>query len=153
MGEPATLEQQAPPRPSHEAVADALRSIAAGESFLADLLPDETDHHLQVIDLVSGWRLAIWWVRGQMGPLHAAADPAGLQWVYGCGRWPDWCAGPEAVPLDPIAHLLSDQERAALRVVLEGASCWPPALAVPPTGVPTVAELFPLDEVIETMGG
>lgn len=145
--------EELPPRPASEDVAAALIRIADGEAFLSDLRPDETDHHLQVIDAISGWQLAVWWVRGQMGPLHAAVDPAGLQWVYGCGRWPDWCAGPEAVPLDPIAHLLTAEQRASLRMVLLSATCWPPRPVIQLPAVQSMAELYPIDELIATMGG
>lgn len=126
-----------PPRPTSAAVAAALASIAAGEAFLASVAPDETDHHLQQLDTVSGWRLAIWWRRGEMGPLHSAISPEGLQWTYGCARWPDWLAGPDAVVLDPIRHLLDDEQRQALRRVLIDPVCWPapdplPIVAPPP---------------------
>jgi hypothetical protein len=131
-------DDKPPPRPAHDAVAAALLRVAGGEAFLADLQPDETDHTLQRVCTVSGWQLAIWWHRGTMGPLHAATDPEGLQWCYGCGRWPGWDAGPDAVVLDPIRHLLTTDQRDQLREVLLAAVCWPPP---PPLPMPPVAPL------------
>ena len=140
-----------PPRPDHAAVAAALVRVAGGEPFLADVRPDETDHRLIVLDTVSQWRFAIWWRQG-LGPLHSATDPDGLRWVYGCGRWPDWNAGPLAVVLDPIAHLLTAEHRSALRHRLLLAICWPPVEHAPIVA-PSAAELWSDAELISMGGG
>ena len=132
-------DDQLPPRPTNKAVAAALLSVANGEGFLADLQPDETDHILQRLSTVSGWEMAVWWHHGDMGPLHAATDPQGLHWIYGCSRWPSWEAGPDAVVLDPIRHLLTREQRDRLQLVLQSAVCWPPPPPLPPP--PPVAAL------------
>lgn len=116
-----------PPRPTTAAVTAALARAADSEPFLADRSVPEIWWGTQVIDLVSGWQLSIWWVRGQLGPLHRAIDPAGLGWIHGCARWPDWAAGPDSVPLDPIAHGLDAHQRQQLEARLRAARCWPPA--------------------------
>ena len=130
-----------PPRPTSAAVAAALVQASDSEPFLADR-PVGDCCGLQVIDLVSGWQLSLWWTDGKLGPLHRAIDPAGLEWVYGCARWPDWSAGPDAVVLDPIAHLLTDYQRQQLEARLRAAVCWPPA----PMPVGSVMPLLNLDE-------
>jgi hypothetical protein len=115
-----------PPRPTSEAVAAALIAAADGAPLLADHPVTPDDFGLQRITMANGWKLAIWWSLGQqMGPVHQATSPEGLHWVYGCARWPDWLAGPEAVVLDPIRHLLSDEQRERLRARLLSCSCWP----------------------------
>ena len=137
-----------PPRPRHEAVAAALVAVADGLPFLASFQPSEADHDLQRLDLVDGWRLAIWWRRGEMGPLHSATDPQGLHWVYGCGRWPGWDAGPAAVVLDPIRHLLDDDQRQALRAQLLRAVCWPPVEPYPLPPLRPLAELWSDEDLL-----
>jgi hypothetical protein len=97
---------------------------------------------LQTIDTMSGWQLTVWWVRGDLGPLHRAVDPAGLEWVHGCARWPDWQAGPESVVLDPIEHLLTSEQRQQLEARLKAARCWPP----PPMPVASVLPLVVIDD-------
>jgi len=74
--------------------------------------------------------------------LHRAIDPAGLEWIYGCARWPDWLAGPDAVVLDPIQHLLTDNQRQRLEARLRAAVCWPSA----PMPRASVMPLLSLDE-------
>lgn len=140
-----------PPRPTNEAVAAALVAVAQGLPFLANLQPSEADHDLQRLDTVTGWRLAIWWRHGEMGPLHDATDPAGLQWIYGCARWPDWNAGPAAVVLDPIRHLLTDDQRQTLRVRLMRAVCWPPVEQAPMVTPEPMA--WTDDELLAARGG
>ena len=118
---------EAPPRPTSAAVAAALARTSESEPFLADRQVAAIWWGLQTIDSVSGWQLTVWWVRGDLGPLHRAVDPAGLEWIHGCARWPDWQAGPESVVLDPIAHLLTSEQRQRLEHRLKAARCWPPA--------------------------
>jgi hypothetical protein len=95
---------------------------------------------LQTIDTVSGWQLSFWWIRGELGPLHRAIDPAGLEWVHGCARWPDWSPG--SVALDPIEHLLDAHQRQQLEDRLRTARCWPAA----PAPRASVLPLLQLDE-------
>jgi len=129
MGLDAMAERtppQPPPRPTSEAVAAALIAAADGAPLLADQPVAELVHGTQRITMASGWRFGVWWSPDEvMGPLHEATDPAGLRWIYGCARWPDWEAGPAAVVLDPIRHLLTDDQRTRLRARLLTCSCWP----------------------------
>lgn len=131
-----------PPRPTSATVAAALARAADSEPFLADRPAADCWWGLQTVDTVTGWQLAFWWVRGELGPLHRAIDPAGLEWIHGCARWPDWSAGPEAVVLDPIQHLLTDHQRQQLEARLRAARCWPPA----PMPRASVLPLLNLDE-------
>ena len=94
---------------------------------------------LQRLDTVSGWQLAVWWVRGELGPLHQAIDPDGLEWIHGCARWPDWSPG--SVPLDPITHLLTSDQRQQLESRLRTARCWP----APPAPLGSVLPVLNID--------
>jgi len=115
-----------PLRPDREAMAAVLAAAAAGAPLVADRPVSEVRWGVQRIDMANGWQLAIWWhADGVMGPLHGAVAPGGGEWVYGCDRWPDWLAGPDAVVLDPIEHLLTDEQREQLRARLMACSCWP----------------------------
>ena len=139
----ADLTPAAPPRPTSAAVAAALIAAADGAPLLADQPVAELWHGTQWITMASGWRFAVWWHPGEiMGPLHEAVSPEGLQWVYGCARWPDWEAGPEAVVLDPIRHLLSDDQRARLRARLLTCSCWPAPIQQPRPEPPTMDQIM-----------
>lgn len=140
-----------PPRPSNEEVAAALIRVAEGEPFVADVQAPEPDG-VQQLDTLCGWRLAVWWRNGQLGPLHCATDPAGLLWVYGCARWPDWTAGPDAVVLDPIRHLLDEGQRQALAQRLRGAVCWPPVEPYP-INPPPLDAIWTDAELLEMGGG
>lgn len=137
-------ESRLPPRPTSEAVAAALIAAADGAPLLADQPVSELVHGPQRITMANGWRFAVWWHPCErMGPLHEAVSPEGLRWIYGCARWPDWDAGPAAVVLDPIRHLLSDDQRARLRVRLLTCSCWPAPIQQP---LPEPPELTPEQE-------
>lgn len=132
-----------PPRPTSAAVAAALIAAADGAPLLADQPVAELGIGTQWITMASGWRFAVWWHPGEiMGPLHEAISADGLQWVYGCARWPDWEAGPEAVVLDPIRHLLSDDQRARLRARLLTCSCWPAPIQQPRPEPPTMDQIM-----------
>ena len=131
-----------PPRPTSHAVAAALGRVCNSEQFLADRPVADCLWGIQTIDTLTGWQLSFWWVRGELGPLHRAIDPAGLEWIHGCARWPDWSAGPEAVALDPITHLLTDHQRQQLEARLRTARCWPAA----PAPRASVLPLLNLDE-------
>ena len=114
-----------PPRPTSAAVAAALGQACDSEPCLADRPVAAIWWGIQVIDLANGWQLSFWWIRGELGPLHRAIDPQGLEWLHGCARFPDWSPG--SVALDPIQHLLSDHQRQQLEARLRAARCWPPA--------------------------
>jgi len=131
-----------PPRPTSHAVAAALARASDSEPFLADRPVAAIWWGIQTIDTVTGWQLSFWWVRGELGPLHRAIDPIGLEWIHGCARWPDWSAGPEAVALDPIQHLLTACQRQQLEARLRAACCWPEA----PAPLSSVLPLLSFDE-------
>jgi len=139
---PDPIEPPAPP--SRAALAAALAQAAEGEPLLADR--PALDWGLQRIDLANGWSLRIWWHHGQIGPLHGALAPDGGCWTWGCDRWPDWLAGPDAVVLDPLEHLITPEQREQLRQRLLTCTCWPEPDPLPETELPTMTELFPEDE-------
>ena len=101
----------------------------------------------QRIDLASGWSLWIWWrSHGEMDRLWAAKAPDGGCWTFGCDRWPDWNAGPDAVVLDPLTHLINDEQRERLRLRLLTCSCWPELDPLPePPSMAEIDERFPFD--------
>lgn len=103
----------------------AIERLLAGEAFLADRPWSEIWWGLMQLDLVSGWRIAIWIERGDLGAVHAAAAPDGRDWIYGCQR-DDWTLGPDAKILEPLG-LLSAAQRQALEERLRRANCWPVA--------------------------
>ena len=120
------MDTERPPRPTREALAAVLTAAAAGAPLVADRPVAEVRWGVQRVDMASGWQLAIWWhADGLMGPLHGAVAPDGGEWTFGCDRWPDWLAGPDAVVLDPIEHLLDGEQRERLRARLLACSCWP----------------------------
>ena len=139
---PDHIEPPAPP--SRAALAAVLVQAAEGEPLLADR--PALDWGLQRIDLANGWSLRIWWHHGQIGPLHGALAPDGGCWTWGCDRWPDWLAGPDAVVLDPLEHLITPEQREQLRQRLLACSCWPEPDPLPEPEPPTMTELFPDDE-------
>ena len=114
-------------RPTREALADALRQVIdPAQAIRVDSTPDETGSYQQQLVTVPGWRLLIMWREGAISHLSQAWAPGGTHWAYGCDRWPDWTAGPEAVLLCPIQHLLAPLERAALERRLLAEPCTPP---------------------------
>ena len=127
---------QEPPlavRPTRQALVEALRRVAdLGQAITVDQTPDETGSYQQQLVTVPGryapygWRLLIMWREGAILHLSQARGPGGVHWSYGCDRWPDWTAGPEAVPLCPIGHLLAPLERVALQRRLLTEPCTPP---------------------------
>lgn len=125
-----------------------MRGIAAGAPWLADQEPVELQgaSGRQQVDAVGPggvWVLLFWWgwSTGELHPhlqaLDEAVSPAGRVWVRGCGRWPSWDAGAEAVVLDPVWHLLGEGERWRLeeRLALEVVRMPMPVLEIvePPT--------------------
>jgi hypothetical protein len=125
-------------------LAIVLAQAAEGEPLLAD--DPGGDLRLQRVDLANGWRLGVLWFLGDAPALAYATAPDGARWEYGCDRWPDWNAGPDAVALDPIHHLLTPKQRERLRERLLTCSCWPEP--DPPPDPPPMAwidEHFPLE--------
>jgi hypothetical protein len=128
--------------PTRQQLLAVLRRVIDAEPLLADRPADEIEHGLQRLDMASSWQLWIWWVDGVMGPLSAAQAPDGGRWTHGADRWPDWLAGPDAVPLDPITHLLTAGERERLEARLLSCCCWPPPDPMPLPEPPSMAELL-----------
>jgi hypothetical protein len=140
---------QPPTPPSRAALAAVLAQAVESEPLLADRLPIEDDWITQRVDLASGWIFWINWSPGlQMDRLFAAQAPDGARWTYGCDRWPDWNAGPDAVVLDPLRHLLPPEQRERLRQRLLTCCCWPepdPLPAPPPRSAEEVERLLAFD--------
>jgi hypothetical protein len=105
----------------------------------------------QLVNLANGWNLWIWWrPTDQLDRLWAATAPDGSRWEYGCDRWPDWDAGPEAVVLEPLRHLITSEQRERLRLRLLTCSCWPepdPLPVPPPPTREQLAALWPVEEM------
>ena len=141
-------EPQPPAPPSRAALAAVLVQAAEAEPLLADR-PVSDAGCTQRVDLANGWTLRIAWEPGQqMGPLFGALSPGGDIWTFGCDRWPDWNAGPEAVVLDPLEHLITSEQRAQLRQRLLTCNCWPARDLPPRPEPPSMAEidqLYPFD--------
>jgi len=139
---PLPQSNQEPLAPSRATLVAVLTKAAESEPLVADRPVDEISHGLQRVDLANGWQLVIWWIGGRMGPLHQARGPAVQMhqpaastvqtWTYGCDRWPDWSAGPGAVVLDPLVHLLEPAQRQRLEDRLRCCSCWPAPAPLPP---------------------
>ena len=127
-------------RPTREALAAALRQVIdPAQPIAVDSTPDETGSYQQQQVTVPGWRLWIMWREGAISHLSQAWGPGGVHWSYGCDWWPDWTAGPEAVPLCPIGHLLAPLERAALQRRLLAEPCTlPPQLPVNAPGIDAI---------------
>jgi len=146
---PDPTQPSAPP--SRTALAAALVQAAESEPFLADRSVVQIGWGVQRIDMASGWVWLIWWKPdAELGPLSAARAPDGAEWTYGCDRWPDWNAGPDAVVLDPLRHLITAEQRERLRARLLDATCWPapePPPPPPPLTPEELERLFPLEEM------
>ena len=114
-------------RPTREALAAALRQVIdPAQSIAVDQTPDETGSYQQQLVTLPGWRLLIMWQEGAILHLSQAWGPGGVHWVYCCDRWPNWAAGPDSQPLNPIEHFLAPLERAALQRRLLTEPCTPP---------------------------
>jgi hypothetical protein len=112
--------------------AAVLAQAAESEPLLANWQAAGLSWGIQWVDLANGWQLGCWWMLGQLGHLVAATAPDGAQWTYGCDRWPDWTAGPDAAVLDPLRNLLTPGQRYQLEARLRGCCCWPaPVLRMP----------------------
>jgi len=138
---------QPPTSPSRAALAAVLVQAAEGEPLLADR-PVSNAGGAQRIDLANGWSLRIWWHHGRISHLHGALAPDGGCWTWGCDRWPDWNAGPDAVVLDPLTHLITPEQREQLRQRLLTCNCWPARELPPRPEPPSMAEidqLYPFD--------
>jgi len=134
-----------PASPSRAALAAVLAQAAESEPLLADRPP--AAGWCQRIDLASKWSLWVWWLAGdQLDRLWAARAPDGGMWTCGCDRWPDWNAGPGAVPLEPLDHLITPEQREHLRQRLLTCSCWPePEPLPPPPEMAWIDQHFPLE--------
>jgi nitrogen fixation protein len=135
-----------PAPPSRAALAAVLAQAADAEPLLADH-PVGDAGGSQRIDLANGWRLALWWHPGpELARLWAATAPDGGIWSFGCDRWPDWNAGPEAVVLEPLRHLITPEQRAQLQQRLLTCSCWPAPDPLPePPSMAEIDERFPFE--------
>jgi hypothetical protein len=144
---PAPIEPPAPP--SRAALAAVLAQAAEPECALLADRPVSLNWWagMQRVDLASGWSLRIWWLSdGRMDKLHGALAPDGGVWTFGCDRWPDWDAGPEAVVLEPLRHLLTDEQRERLQQRLLTCSCWPEPDPLPePPSMAQIDRMFPLE--------
>gem|GEM_PF-1522652 len=144
---PDPIEPPAPP--SRAALAAVLAQAGEPDCPLLADRPVSDAGGAQRIDLANGWRLSLWWHPGpELARLWAATAPDGGIWTLGCDRWPDWNAGPEAVVLEPLRHLLTDEQRARLQQRLLNCGCWPEPDPLPEPKPPSMAEieeLYPLD--------
>jgi len=142
---------QPPAPPSRAALAAVLAQAAEGEPLLADQPVLIGDWITQRVDTANGWRLCVWWLpSGQFDRLAIAVAPDGAYWTYGCDRWPGWNAGPDAVVLDPLTHLITPGQRERLRQRLLTCSCWPEPDPLPTPPPPTREQLdalWPLEEM------
>jgi len=137
-----------PAPPSRNALAVVLAQAAEGEPLLAN--DPGGDLRLQRVDMANGWRLGLLWLLDDVPSLIYATAPDGAHWSYGCDRWPDWGAGPDAVVLDPIHHLITPEQRERLRQRLLTCSCWPepdPLPVPPPPTREQLDALWPLEEM------
>ena len=124
---PGDREPQAAVRPTREALAAALRQVInPAKAITVDSTPDETGSYQQQLVTVPGWQLQIMWREGAILHLSQAWGLGGAHWSYCCDRWPNWAAGPDSRPLNPIEHLLAPLERAALQRRLLAEPCTPP---------------------------
>jgi hypothetical protein len=144
---PAAEESSvAPPAPpTRAALAAVLAQAAETEPLLADR--PAAAGWCQRVDLANRWSLWVWWLAGdQLDRLWAARAPDGGRWSYACDRWPDWNAGPGAVPLEPLDHLIAPEQRERLRQRLLTCSCWPePEPLPPPPEMAWIDQNFPLE--------
>ena len=132
-----------PAPPSRAALAAVLVQAAESAPLLADRPVDPLEWCAQLIDLQNGWRLCVCWDPGAvMAFLGEAWAPDFAHWTYGCDRWPDWNAGPAAVVLDPLTHLITPEQRERLRQRLLTCRCWPEPdpLPLPPQRSPEEIE-------------
>jgi hypothetical protein len=126
-----------------------LAQAAEGEPLLANGPAGPV--FAQRVDMASGWKLWVRWnLWDQLDMLWAATAPDGAHWSYGCDRWPDWGAGPDAVVLDPLTHLITPRQREKLRQRLLTCSCWPEPDPLPVRPPPTREQLdalWPVEEM------
>jgi hypothetical protein len=138
---------QPPAPPSRAALAAVLAQAAEDEPLLAD--QPGGGLRLQRVDLANGWRLGVLWFLGDQPALRSASAPDGAYWSHGCDRWPDWGAGPDAVVLEPLQHLITPEQRERLRQRLLTCSCWPEPDPLPVPPPPTREQLDALWDVEE----
>ena len=143
--------KMAPAPPSRVALAAVLAQAAEGEPLLANRPVPSFDWFTQRVDMANGWKLWIWWwPDGQMELLLSAIAPDGAYWSHGCDRWPNWDAGPDAVVLNPLQHLITPEQREQLQQRLLTCSCWPepdPLPVPPPPTREQLDALWPIEEM------
>ena len=135
--------------PSRAALAAVLVQAAEGAPLVAS---DPGGRWLlQRVDMANGWSLWVsWQSRDEMESIWCASAPDGATWSYGCDRWPDWGAGPDAVALEPLTHLVAPEQRERLRQRLLSCSCWPepdPLPVPPPPTREQLDALWPIEEM------
>lgn len=139
---PELSEPPAPP--SRASLAAVLAQAADSEPLLADR--PASVGACQQVDLANGWTLGLWWQHANAARLMTARAPDGACWTFGCDRWPDWNAGPEAVPLEPLRHLITPEQRARLQQRLLSCCCWPEPDPFPePPSMDEINRLFPVE--------
>jgi len=150
-----------PAPPSRAALAAVLAQAAEPDCWLLANGPAEESVLSQRVDMANGWKLWIRWELtdrldrwepvDQMDMLWAATAPDGGRWELGCDRWPDWDAGPDAVVLNPLEHLITPEQRERLRQRLLTCSCWPapdPLPVPPPPTREQLDALWPIEEMV-----
>lgn len=147
---PPDAAPEDPPVVHREQLARVLEAAATDAAVIGDRQGQAIGWGLQVVSVVAPrgrlWELLLWWeADGRLGSLAGAVAPDGGRWSPGCDRWPGWEAGADSVPLEPLRHLLSQEQRERLRARLWACVCWPaPEQPIRPPP-PTMAELFPLN--------
>jgi hypothetical protein len=135
---------QPPAPPSRATLATVLIQAAEGAWLVAN--DPGGDQRLQRVCMANGWRLGVTWLPDDEPALLWATAPDGAHWSCGCDRWPDWGAGPDAVVLKPLQHLLTPEQREQLRQRLLSCSCWPKPDPPPePPSMAAIEELYPLE--------
>ncbi len=120
------------PSPIHVELRAALITAATDSRLEAHALPHVIGYGSQRVKSNGcGWRFIFWWddrwwdSKPKLDGCYLAIGPDGQRWEYGADRWPSWDAGPDAVPLQPLRHLLNGEEFEQLRARLLGCACWP----------------------------
>jgi hypothetical protein len=122
-------QQEEPLRCTAAEVMQQLRLIAAG---VADFkLAAPVGWNTGALLKVDGWIIQLAQDGDDLVLTHRAVAPDGRQWVYGCER-DDWTLGPDSTIVDPLL-LLEEDERQALRVVLQQQAAPEPSGVFPMT--------------------
>lgn len=143
------------PSPIHTELTAALIIAATDPTLEAHALPRVIGYGSQRVKS-NGWRFIFWWDdrwwdEPKLDGCFFAIGPDNQRWEYGADRWPSWDAGPDAVPLQPLRHLLNGEQYDQLRAQLLVCPCWEenvPAMPEPPA----LADIWTKDELL-VMGG